>query len=303
MDWFHCHASNIWSTIPNPIPSIIQSAPLHSYPSPLYWYRFLLPYCSYYFIALDLTIPYSFIDPLLSFSTLCRHFLFSIHSLLFFFFFDSIRFHCCGDLYPELDSVCRRKFDNFTIGRTHSVHHSSISSRFFGFCFAYSFIILFSNSNTLILTVVGRCKLYMQAINFNSTTDYCNGGFGKKSERGCMSLAYWRICCMCWTACVWNVLKWNRCRTRSCPRSPSFVANDESVDFALADWPSTRVCIASHHSSTVGWHNKPVADGRADGEFQSTIDSFGPPLQQAITGLRIYIASIGTIPKCSFVGV
>jgi len=37
--------------------------------------------------------------------------------------------------------------------------------------------------------------------------------------------------------------------------------------------------------------------------FSCSIDSVGPPLLQAITGFFIYIASIGTIPKCSFSGV
>jgi len=31
--------------------------------------------------------------------------------------------------------------------------------------------------------------------------------------------------------------------------------------------------------------------------------SVGPPLEQAITGLFMYIPSTGTIPKCSFSGV
>jgi hypothetical protein len=35
----------------------------------------------------------------------------------------------------------------------------------------------------------------------------------------------------------------------------------------------------------------------------SPTDSFGPPLLSAITGTEQYIASHGTIPKCSFSGV
>lgn len=57
----------------------------------------------------------------------------------------------------------------------------------------------------------------------------------------------------------------------------------------------TSLCIASEKASAVGSHRKPVSP--------SATLSRGPPEFTAITGQQQYMASTGTIPKCSRLGV
>lgn len=57
----------------------------------------------------------------------------------------------------------------------------------------------------------------------------------------------------------------------------------------------TSLCIALEKASAMGLHRKPV--------FPSATLSRGPPEFTAITGQQQYMASTGTIPKCSLLGV
>ncbi len=76
------------------------------------------------------------------------------------------------------------------------------------------------------------------------------------------------------------------CCTRSLPACPIRCLSLGSV---------TNFCMASEKHSGVGSQRKPVSPWATD--------SSGPPVLTAITGQREYMASMGTMPKCSLLGV
>ena len=83
-----------------------------------------------------------------------------------------------------------------------------------------------------------------------------------------------------------NTSKENFCKTCFRPAQPRFWVKEESL---------TNFFIATENDSASGLHKKPV-------DPWSTVSN-GPPLLTAITGRLMYIASIGTSPKCSLLGV
>lgn len=64
-----------------------------------------------------------------------------------------------------------------------------------------------------------------------------------------------------------------------------------------------RVVNAGAHSSARGGRRRPVPFSALEGMEKSTTVSTGPPVSHANTGNPQAPASMGTIPKCSLVGV